>query len=230
MKIYIGYDPAEDLAYQVAAHSLARYCDIVPEPLHADRLQAAGLYTRAVDKRGQMYDLPSNAPCSTEFASTRFLVPMLCQSGWALFVDSDVLFCADPRELLALADTSKAVMVVKHQHTGSEATKMGGMAQTRYSRKNWSSVMLFNCNHPANQRLSLRDINERPGRALHNFYWLHDSEIGDLPPAWNWLVNVTPKPEAAKIAHYTLGGPWIDGWLLADHDHLWLAAKEELYQ
>lgn len=227
MKIYIGYDPDEHQAYRVAAKTLATYTNTIPEPLNADRLRAAGLLRRTVDKRGQMYDLPSNAPCSTEFAASRFLVPILCQSGWALFTDCDVVFMANPRELLAIADPDMAVLVVKHYHEG-HGTKMGGMEQTHYSRKNWSSVMLFNCDHPANRRLSLQDVNERPGRDLHAFYWLHDSEIGSIPAEYNWLVNVTPKPEYPKIAHFTLGGPWIDGWKPAEHDDIWLQAQSLL--
>lgn len=224
MKIYIGYDYAEDHAYRVALKTLAKHSNIVPEPLDCHRLHATGLLRRPVDTRGQMYDLHSNAPCSTEFAVSRFLVPILCQSGWALFTDCDVVFMGNPCELLAIADPSKAVMVVKHSHFG-HGTKMGGMAQTHYDRKNWSSVMLFNCDHPANRRLTIQDVNERPGRDLHGFYWLHDSEIGELPHEYNWLVNVTSKPESPKIAHFTLGGPWIEGWQSAEHDDLWLAAS-----
>ena len=223
MRIYIGYDPAEHEAYRVAVKTLADHSDIEPEPLVADRLQAAGLLYRPVDKRGQMYDLPSNAPCSTEFAASRFLVPIICQKGWALFVDCDVIFMANPFDLMKYADPEKAVMVVKHNHFGS-GLKMAGMQQTAYQRKNWSSVMLFNCDHPANRRISLRDVNERPGRDLHAFYWLHDSEIGDLPEQWNWLVGVQEKPEVAKIAHFTQGGPWLNGWEPAAYDELWLDA------
>lgn len=222
MKIYIGRDKHEDDALKAAIKSLRLNSSITPELLDEDTLRAKGLYTRMVDKRGQYYDMTSNAPCSTEFATSRFLVPILCQSGWALFTDCDVLFMHDPEQILKQADPSKAVMVVKHQHEGGEGQKMGGMTQTQYSRKNWSSVMLFNCDHPANQRLSLRDINERPGRDLHRFYWLHDDEIGSLTPDWNWLVNVTPAPYIPKIAHFTLGGPWIEGWKPQPHDELWL--------
>jgi hypothetical protein len=85
-------------------------------------------------------------------------------------------------------------------------------------------VMLWNCDHPANQRLSLQDVNERPGRDLHRFYWLNDDEIGSLPREWNWLVNVTEKPKNPCIAHFTLGGPFTPGWLKADHDLIWLQA------
>lgn len=224
MKIYIGYDPAEQDAYRVATKTLSACSALKPEPLEAGRLRDSGLLTRTVDARGQMYDLPSNAPCSTEFATSRFLVPILCQSGWALFTDCDVVFMADPIELMGHAYADKAVMVVKHEHKGS-GKKMGGMIQTDYPRKNWSSVMLFNCDHPANRRLSLRDINERPGRDLHAFYWLHDSEIGELPKEWNWLVGVQDKPVTPKIAHFTNGGPWIDGWGGAEHDDIWWSAR-----
>lgn len=220
MKIYMGYDQSEDKAYSAAISSLAKCSRLMAEPLDAEKLRSQGLYTRAVDKRGQMYDFPSNAPCSTDFATSRFLVPIICQSGLALFTDCDVIFMADPAGLVDLVDYSKAVMVVKHHHIG-DGLKMGGMIQTNYSRKNWSSVMLFNCDHPANKRLSLRDVNERPGRDLHAFYWLNDSEIGDLPMEWNWLVNVEDKPVEPKIAHFTNGGPWIDGWVKDNHDEIW---------
>lgn len=220
MKLYMGYDQSEGRAYNAALCSLSKCSKLIPEPIDADKLRSQGLYTRAVDKRGQMYDLPSNAPCSTDFATSRFLVPIICQSGLALFTDCDVIFMADPAGLVDLVDYSKAVMVVKHSHTG-DGLKMGGMVQTNYSRKNWSSVMLFNCDHPANKRLSLRDVNERPGRDLHAFYWLNDSEIGELPGEWNWLVNIEDKPVEPKIAHFTNGGPWIDGWHKEDNDEIW---------
>lgn len=225
MKIYIGYDKNEDEAYTVACKSLSKYSDIQPEPLEIDRLRSNGLVTRPVDDRGQKYDIVSNAPASTDFAASRFLVPLICQTGWAMFLDCDMLFMADPMEIEL--DPTKAVMVVKHQHSGNEESKMCGMKQTQYNRKNWSSVILFNCDHPSNQRLSLRDINERPGRDLHGFYWLHDSEIGELPMEWNWLVGVQPKPAVPKIAHYTLGGPWFENWESAPHDDLWLEARAE---
>jgi len=226
VRIYIGYDKAEDVAFKTACRSLALYTNILPEPLDSERLRSVGLLRRQIDKRGQMYDFTSNAPCSTEFAVSRFLVPIICQSGWALFTDCDVVFMGNPKKLLEYADTEKAVMVVKHSHKG-EGTKMGGMVQTSYPRKNWSSVMLFNCDHPANRRLSLQDVNDRPGRDLHAFYWLHDSEIGELPAEWNWLVGVQEKPVVPKIAHFTNGGPWIQGWVPSEHDNIWSYAARE---
>lgn len=222
MRVWIGYDDSEINAYLAAANSLQQHSTVAFSTLQTENLRSCGLYWRNVDKRGtQPYDLISNAPCSTDFATTRFLTPLLNQEGWALFVDSDVIFLECPSKILhELPNKNAAVYVVKHQHTGG-GTKMGGLAQTSYGRKNWSSVMLFNCNHPANRRLTLWDINNRPGRDLHQFYWLHNSEIGELPARWNWLVNVQPQPKNCALAHFTQGGPWIRGWKPAPHDDLW---------
>lgn len=226
MKVYLGHDPREQAAYRVAVRSLAKVSPkVTVTPLSLDRLAAYGLLRRPMDRRGQMYDLPSNAPCSTEFAISRFLVPHLAQTGWALFADCDVVFLSDIAELFDQADHDKAVMVVKHPPLVGEGTKMDGQAQVRYPRKNWSSVILWNCDHPANRRLSLQDVNERPGRDLHAFYWLADSEIGSLTPDWNWLVGVQEKPLFPKLAHFTRGGPWFPDWPGAEHDEIWLEAS-----
>lgn len=224
MKAYIGWDSREVPAYQVAEKSLRRRTTVPVDvtPLKVEQLAAQGLLRRPTDTRGHRYDLPSNAPASTEFAISRFLVPLLAQTGWALFTDCDVVFLGDVAELLDLADPQYAVMCVKHTNEWKNPTmKMDGQIQTAYPRKNWSSVMLWNCDHPANRRLSLVDINERRGFDLHGLYWLHDAEIGTLPREWNWLVNVEPMPADPKIAHFTLGGPFTPGWQGAPHDDIW---------
>ena len=219
MKVYIGYDEREAESYAVAVSSLKARSGLDASPLNIRRLESNGLLRRPTDTRGVRYDFPSNAPCSTAFAISRFLVPLLEQSGWALFTDCDVVFMRDVRELFALADPRYAVMCVQHEQTGG-GTKMDGQAQLSYARKNWSSVMLVNCDHPANRRLSLDDVNNRRGFDLHQFYWLHDSEIGALPGEWNWLVGVQPKPDNPGIAHFTLGSPE----LVPDSPHaeIWL--------
>jgi hypothetical protein len=230
VRVIIGYDASEAEAARVAAKTLCEvtHGEITLEFLYAPKLRAQGLLTRPEDQRGQRYDLVSNAPCATEFSNSRFLTPILVDSGWALFVDCDVVFQRDPREML---DDHRfeafAVSVVKHNYIAARETKMCGQAQTLYSRKNWSSVMLFNCDHPANRRLSLWDVNNRPGRDLHQFYWLADHEIGELDPRWNWLVGEQPAPSAVGgIAHFTLGGPFTPGWPGAEHDDIWLKASK----
>lgn len=222
-RVFIGYDEREALAYRVAEFSL-RYHTRSPlsvTPINLRRLEACGLLRRPTDLRGQRYDIPSNAPASTEFAISRFMTPILAHSGWAVFVDCDVVFLADVDELFALRDERFAVQVVKHEMGAVSGTKMDGQQQVAYARKNWSSVMLFNCDHPGNQRLALQDVNERPGRDLHRFYWLADSEIGELPAAWNVLVGVQQMPANPKLLHYTLGCPCLPGWAPKPHDDVW---------
>jgi lipopolysaccharide biosynthesis glycosyltransferase len=228
MRVYIGHDAREAEAYLVASRSLRRRASIPVDvtPIRADVLRLQGLLRRPVDNRGGMFDLYSGAPQSTEFAVSRFLVPMLAQTGYALFVDCDVVFLGDVAELNHIAGRRYAVQVVKHLHTPAEATKMDGAVQTAYARKNWSSVILWNCDHAAHKRLSLDAVNNWPGRDLHAFGWLHDSEIGELPAGWNWLVNVQPQPDALRLAHFTLGGPWLRTWQGAPNDDLWLNEAE----
>ncbi len=228
MKVYIGFDEREARAAEVCAKTLRKVTggQIEPEFLCAPKLADQGLLWRVSDHRGgQDYDLVSNAPKSTRFAISRFLTPILCQQGWALFVDCDTIFQRDPREMLLEATAHHAVSVVKHGQLQSPTQKMVNQANQPYGRKLWSSVMLFNCDHAANRRLSLHDVNHRRGLYLHQFGWLHDDEIGSLAPMWNWLVNVQPRPHVQGITHFTLGGPFTEGWQGAEHDDLWLEAE-----
>lgn len=228
MKIYLGHDERELEALEVAVRTLRQCSGLEAETLDAARLASHGLLWRVADHRGgQDYDLTSNAPKSTRFAISRFLTPVLCQERWALFADCDVVFYRSPLEMLDEIEPGKAVYVVQHQYDEpTEQWKMVNQRQTSYPRKAWSSVMLFDCEHLANRRLTLWDVNHRPGRDLHAFHWLADSEIGALDPGWNWLVNVQPEPQRLGIAHFTLGGPWIPGWREAPHDELWREAAE----
>jgi len=168
---------------------------------------------------------------ATEFAISRFCVPFLQETGWALFVDCDIVCLDDIGKLFAEADERYAVMVVKHLHEPLEVTKMDGQIQTGYPRKNWSSVMLWNCSHEANLRLTKERLNRWPGRDLHAFKWLEDEQIGDLRPVWNFLVGVdeplVDTPEGIfhrqpKILHYTNGGPWLPNWQGGPYDKEWL--------
>jgi hypothetical protein len=225
--IYLGVDHREPKSLRAAVNSLRAVSPwAAPVLLDSERLTARGLLARPQDRRGQLYDLISNAPCSTDFAISRFLVPILHQSGWALFADSDVVFLRDVSELFDLADPAKAVMVVQHENGHEPGSKMDGQAQVLYARKNWSSIMLFNCDHPANERLTLHDVNTRPGRWLHRFGWLADAEIGALPGEWNWLVGVQSRPRAPAIAHYTLGTPELGG--VHEVDLWWRAYGERV--
>lgn len=227
--VYIGYDQREHVAYEVARDSLVRRASI---PVTIHKLDLVELYRqrllwRPVERRdGVLHDHLSDAPQSTEFAISRFVVPFLQRSGWALFVDCDVVFLGDVAELFAMARSEYAVMCVKHPMLTGGAVKMDAQPQLAYTRKNWSSVMLVNCDHPAHHRLSLAMLNQWPGALLHRFAWLRDEEIGELPPAWNWLCGLTSKPDAPKLAHFTLGTPDMIGDCA--HAEIWQDAARAL--
>lgn len=213
MVIYIGYDTREDIAYRVAKSSITGY---EVKPLVQQQLRNQGLYWRHIDTLA-----------STEFSFTRFLIPELQQfKGWALFVDCDVLFLNNPKELFDLADDRYAVMCVKHNYIPTNQTKMDGKIQHQYPRKNWSSVMLFNCSHPSNKALTKQLVNSASGQFLHRLQWLVDSEIGELPHEWNWLVGwyKEPKNGKPKLLHYTEGGPWFSDYANCEYADLWLKA------
>lgn len=229
-EIYIGYDPREHLAYEVCRRSIESRTGkgkffILPLTLN----YVQDILTRPIQyKDGKMWCPISQAPMATEFAISRFMIPFFKDKGWHLFMDCDMLCLADIEELFNLADDRYAVMVVKHKQENGASTKMDGQIQTYYSRKNWSSLVLWNCDHPAHKRLSLNDLNTWPGRDLHAFKWLHDDEIGGLPNEWNHLVGVDKSRLDAKIVHYTLGGPWFKDWgIKYPEDKLWLQEYEK---
>ncbi|OUV79012.1 MAG: glycosyltransferase [Rickettsiales bacterium TMED131] len=221
MKVFVGYDTREDIAYQVCKHSIeSKQSDASVRPLKQQELRDAGWYTRGIDKLA-----------STEFTFTRFLIPELCNfKGWALFMDCDMILKTDIKELFDQADNQYAVMCVQHDYSPSATTKMDGQQQTVYPRKNWSSVMLFNCGHKSNQTLTQDLVNnpEITGAYLHRFSWLKDKEVGELSPEWNWLVGhyKEPKDGTPKLIHYTEGGPWFENYRNCEYHQDW---KDELY-
>ncbi len=129
-------------------------------------------------------------------------------------------------DLFALADPSKAVQCVQHRHEPNETLKMDGQAQLRYARKNWSSVMLFNCGHPANVALDVRLVNTVPGRDLHRFCWLPDELIGTLPRRWNALVGSAGFPEDPALVHFTEGLPDMPGYESVPYADEWFKASK----
>ena len=211
LPVFIGADPREEVALDVCRFSLLRRASI---PLYVRALRLPGLrhanlyWRQSTTQGGRRIDTIDKRPFSTEFAFSRFLVPALCgYEGWALFCDCDFLFLADVAELVKRADPAYAVMVCKQTHEPTEASKMDDQPQSRYRRKNWSSLMLFNCGHLANRKLTVHAVNTEPGSWLHGLEWLYDEEIGRLPPQWNWISGVTEgEPRAV---HYTSGGPWM---------------------
>lgn len=217
LSIYVGFDHREAQAYAVCRHSLARFCSfpIRIKGLVLSDLERMGIYTRPweVRENGQLWDKISDAPMSTEFAVSRFLTPLLAKTGLALFMDCDILARGNIMRLFEQAKSEYAVMCVKHDHDPDYQVKMQGQQQTKYARKNWSSVVLFNVDHPANARLTHEMVNTLPGRDLHRFCWLEDHEIGDLGPEWNYLVGHTKlNGTEPKLVHFTDGLPFMPGY------------------
>lgn len=213
-KVYIGFDGREVDAFAVARQSLSRNAgpDVWIKGLILSDLEMQGLYRRPMEIRdGRRWDLISSAPMSTEFAISRFFVPYLARTGAALFMDCDMLVRGKIEQLFDLFDPRYAVQVVKHDHQPAAGTKMDDQIQTAYPRKNWSSVCLFNCDHPANRKLTPDFINEQTGLALHQFRWLEDELIGELPLGCNWLVNHSADAINPLIVHFTDGVPSMKG-------------------
>lgn len=221
-RIYIGADPKEQRSYDVCERSIlfrSEGVDIIP--LDQDALRKAGLFRRTT-KEG--VDWIDRKPFSSEFTFTRFLIPMLNQyRGWALFCDADMMFRADVNELFDLADEKYAVMCVKHKQESDYGVKKMGAVQEGYNRKNWSSLVLWNCAHPSNQNLTVDDVSLKPGRWLHGFQWLKDEEIGGLPEEWNWLEGHSATTVQPKNVHYTRGAPWMPGYENSAYSQEWRA-------
>jgi hypothetical protein len=227
---FIGFDQREADAYHVARASLLRHASIplCVQPLSIDGLRRAGLYHRPFMVDGpQKYDLVDNRPFSTDFTFTRFLVPALCQyEGLAAFCDVDFLFRADVAELLALIDGDKtrAVWCVQHDYRPASGVKMDGQIQEPYERKNWSSLMIFNCGHGAvMNNLRPSAVNEREGRWLHAMKWCETWQIGSLPEAWNWLEGHSSQEAEPKAVHYTRGVPSMAGYENIPYSEEWFS-------
>lgn len=224
-RVYIGYDPREDIAYQVCKHSIeSRNDNIEVIPLKQQELRNYKLYWRDIDQKA-----------STEFTFTRFLVPELNKfEGWALFCDCDIIFLEDVQNLFDQADDQYAVMCAKHDYNPTDLIKMDGQVQEMYPRKNWSSVMLINCSHPQNKQLTKELVNDSDvtGAYLHRFSWLPDSAIGEFSYQWNWLVDwyTLSADNKPKALHYTSGGPWFENYRFCDFHTEWKAALNLMMQ
>lgn len=207
--LYVGYDPREAAVYHVFCQSVIEHASgpVRFVPLHAPMLD----------------NFDGQQDGTNAFIYSRYLVPYLEDySGMALFCDGDMLMCADVYELFHYTD--KPVSVVKHEYTTRHPRKYIGSPiendNLDYPRKNWSSVMLFNCGHRSNQILTPEFVASAGGKMLHRFEWLNDSEIGELPVAWNHLVGEY-EPAEAKIYHHTLGSPGFEYYKECESSKRW---------
>jgi hypothetical protein len=218
LNVYIGYDPREAVAFYTLAHSILRRSSIpvAVAPLMQSQLR-------------NIYERPRGPTESTEFSMTRFLVPFLSGfQGWSIFMDCDMLCRADIADLAAQIkrQPDKAVLVCKHDYVPKTERKFLNQVQTKYARKNWSSLMVLN-----NERcraLTPDYVNTASGLDLHRFQWTQDSLIGELPLEWNWLVGEYEYRPDARIVHYTLGGPYFDEYRSCDYAAEWFEELRSL--
>ena len=193
--IFVGFDPREAVAYHVFTNSVIRHSS---KPMSISPLALKNL---------EGYS-ENHSDGSNQFIYSRFLVPHLMGfEGWAIFADGDMLLRSDLNDLWELRDETKAVLVVKHDYKTRRSVKYLGSPNQNYPRKNWSSVVLWNCGHELNKQLTPSFIANSTGAELHRFTWLPDEMIGELPIEWNWLPDEFGENPDANLLHFTLGTP-----------------------
>jgi len=214
INVFVGFDQLEAIAYHV-------FCQSVLE-------KSTSLINFTPLAHQNLNFFKNHDDGSNKFIYSRFLTPFLNEySGWAIFADGDMVCNHDITELWNLKDPSKAVQVVKHEYKTKKTVKYLGNKNEDYPRKNWSSLVLWNCEHPANKILTPEFIQDKPGSFLHRFSWLDDSQIGELPIEWNWLAIEYPNNPAAKIIHYTLGTPCFKEYSTTSQADIWQQAYKK---
>jgi lipopolysaccharide biosynthesis glycosyltransferase len=209
INLYGGYDEREAIAYHVFCHSVIKNTSIPVKitPLVLSQLKEFN---------------ETHQDRSNDFVYSRFLTPYLNEfDGWAIFADGDMICQADLKELIGMADPNKALMVVKHDYQTKASIKYLGNINENYPRKNWSSVILWNCSHPKHKILTPEFVSNQSGKFLHRFSWLDDNDIGELPVEWNWLACEYEKNTEAKLIHYTLGTPCFKDFRDTDMAEIW---------
>ena len=195
LKIFVGFDQKEAIAYHTFTQSLIE-CSSIP-------LSIVPLAENNLNFYNEKHTDGTN-----KFTYSRFLIPYLMgYDGWAIFFDGDMVCLSDVEELKSFFDPKYAVSVVKHNYKTKQKLKYFGQKNEDYPRKNWSSVIIWNCSHPKNKILTPSLINSKDGAFLHRFKWLNDVDIGSLPKSWNWLAIEYPEKENLNLIHYTLGTP-----------------------
>lgn len=212
VNVYIGWDSREAAAWHVCAQSIIEKASVpvALKPLTLDALRW----------------FPNHPGGTNRFITSRYLIPCLEDfRGWALFIDADILLRADIADLWDLRDDRYAVQVVKHDYRTRSPRKYVGSPieadNLDYERKNWSSVMLINCGHPAVRDMTPSRVAQMSSQDLHRFRWLDDSLVGELPGAWNHLVGEMPRRDDAKLVHHTLGTPGFSHYCDSEHSREW---------
>jgi hypothetical protein len=216
LRIYIGYDISETVAYHVLCQSILERSSIPVTflPLASRNLR-------------KFFDRPRDPLQSNDFSFTRFLVPYLSDyKGISVYMDCDMLMLDDVDNLLTevrrLNHEPWAVACVQHEHHPRTTKKYLSRPQTAYPKKNWSSFMVFNNAHC--MALTPDYVENATGLQLHQFKWCDDSMVKPLPQRWNHLVDYTPQTQVKNISvlHYTEGGPWFNDYRDCGYANIWL--------
>ena len=216
--LVVGFDQREAIAYHAFCQSVLEKSSIP--------VQFIPLAENVLVEYKELHTDGSN-----RFIYSRFLTPYLCDfTGWAIFADGDMICQTDIKELWDLRDETKAVQVVKHDYKTKAHTKYLGNKNENYPRKNWSSLIIWNCGHPAHKSLSPEFIQKQSGSYLHRFSWLQDDQIGELEAVWNWLAIEYEQNSKAKLIHYTLGTPCFKDYAESEMSKYWHEAKARLDQ
>ena len=214
INVFIGFDEGEKVSYHILSESIRRQSS-VPVSITPLCLSNIPEFKR---------ELQPNQ--STEFAFSRFLVPYLSDyKGWSLFLDSDMMFRDDIKNLWDMIDKDKSIMCCKHDYVPKQNVKFRGAKNEPFPKKNWSSFMLMN-----NQRckmLTKEYVETASGLELHQFKWTHEENVGELPLEWNWLVGEYDYNKNAKNVHWTLGGPYFKDYAKSDYADEWFRLYNE---
>ncbi len=215
IKLMVGFDQRESIAYHAFCQSIIQHSSV-----------PVAFVPLAINTLKDYKETHSDG--SNDFIYSRFLTPYLNNfEGWAIFADGDMICKADIKELMNLQDENKALLVVKHDYQTKMLQKYLGNKNENYPRKNWSSVILWNCSHPKHRILTPEFIAKQPGSYLHRFSWLDDSDIGELPKEWNWLAIEYPENKNAKLIHYTLGTPCFKEYKDSEMASIWYSTYQK---
>jgi len=218
INIFVGFDQKESIAYHAFVQSLIDSSSI---PLSITPLAENNL---------NIYN-EKHLDGTNKFTYSRFLVPYLMNfKGWAIYFDGDMVCLSDIKDLIRNFDTNKAVSVIKHDYKTKNSVKYFGQKNEDYPRKNWSSVIIWNCEHPKNKILTPDFIESMDGAFLHRFKWLDNVEIGELDKKWNWLAVEYPEIKDANLIHYTLGTPCFEEYKNTSMANYWKKAFNRLME
>jgi hypothetical protein len=219
LNIYIGFDAVETVAFHTLSQSIIRHA--------SNPIRISPVCSQHFKK---FFNRPRDEKQSNEFSFSRFLVPYLNRySGYAIFMDCDMMMRTDIFDVFNEIKPSSAVSVVKHDYKPSQKTKYLNNIQYAYPKKNWSSFVVWDCSNEKNKKITPSFIETATGLDLHRFTWLEEEDIGSLDIKWNWLVgDYTNPPKDVKNVHWTLGGPYFNEFKDADFAEEWFPLREEI--